>query len=468
MRRRLGWLIVLAAVGAGVMLGGAEDALAYFTTTGSGTVVATTATINPPSNVTVAASGTTVTITWAAASLSSGGAVQGYRVTRSDNAAVCGTPTLVTSLSCTDSSVPAGTYTYTVTAVYQSWTGSATSNSITVLSAPTITSTPVNPSASSSASFRFSGGGASSYQCQLDGGSFSSCASPNSYTGLADGSHTFKVHGVQGSSTGPDATYTWLVDTTRPTQAITLAPGASNAFLSGATLYYKGNTSGGSFKLLDTVSDAGSGPASASFPSIATTGWTHAAETVTTPAGGPYTSSAFTWSANPTNPSSYSVTGADAAGNTTTPTVLTFVSDTIAPTSGALSVNATAASTAGSTSVATNSTSFPIGSRTDYADSGSGLQSSVLTVQSESLSGTTCGAAGSGGPFTSPTTITGTTQPSGIVAGFCYLYRLTGTDNVGNVASISTTVEDDALSFAITTQPSTVTAGTATAPAPSC
>src|SRR5437764_1279271 len=81
---------------------------------------------------------------------------------------------------------PAGTYTYTVTAVYQSWTASGTSSSIGVLSAPTITSMPANPSASGSASFSFSGGGASSYQCQLDGGSFSSCASPNSHTGLAD------------------------------------------------------------------------------------------------------------------------------------------------------------------------------------------------------------------------------------------------------------------------------------------
>ena len=51
--------------------------------------------------------------------------------------------------------------------------------------------------------------------------------------------------------------------------------------------------------------------------------------------------------------------------------------------------------------------------------------------------------AGLGGPFTTATTITGTTQPSGIVGGFCYLYTLTGTDNVGNNASISTTVKVD-------------------------
>ena len=119
--------------------------------------------------------------------------------------------------------------------------------------------------------------------------------------------------------------------------------------------------------------------------------------------------------------------------------------------------------TARPSSQATNSTTFTIGSRADYTDTGSGLNSSVLTVQSESLSGSSCGAPGSGGPFTSATTITGTTQPPGIVAGYCYLYTLTGTDNVGNTAAISATVVDNALSFKVTAQPSSVTAGTATA-----
>jgi hypothetical protein len=267
---------------------------------------------------------------------------------------------------------------------------------------------------------------------------------------------------VAGGSTGPIASYTWTVDTTAPTQAVTLAGGASNAYLSGATVYYDAASSG-SFKLVDAVSDGGSGPASAVFPSIATTGWTHAAEAVTTPSGGSYTSSSFSWNANPSVPAGYSVTGADAAGNTTS-TSLTFVNDSTAPSSGALTVNGTAATAGGSTSSVTNSTNFSIGSRTDYTDAGSGLRSSVLTIQSESLSGSTCGALGSGGPFSSATTIGGTTQPSGIQAGYCYVYTLTGTDNVGNVALVRTTIVDNALSFALSSQPASVTAGVATAP----
>jgi hypothetical protein len=449
-------LLVLA-----VLLTHVSGALAYFSTTGIGTAQATIATINGPSGVTAVQSGSSVTVSWSAATLSTGGAVQGYSVKRSDGTTICGSPTLVTTLSCTDSSVPSGIYTYAVTAVYNSWGSTATSAAFTVLTATTISSKPPSVSNSTSASFSFSGGNGSSYQCQVDGGAYATCTSPTSYSALSQGSHTFNVRAASGSSSGPATSYTWLVDTVPPTQSLALASGASGAYLSGSTLYYKSNAAG-SFKLVDTVSDSGSGPASASFPNIATTGWTHASETITTPSGGPYTSTSFSWTATPTNPATYTVTGADVAGNSSTSS-LTFVSDTTAPAGGALTVNGTAASSSGSTSQATNSTSFTIASRTDYTDSGSGLRSSVLTVQSESLSGTTCSSLGSGGPFTSATTITGSTQPPGIVAGYCYVYTLTGTDNVGNVGSITTTVVDNALSFTVTTQPTSVTAGTATA-----
>jgi large repetitive protein len=210
-----------------VLLAAAVGAWAYFTSTGTGTASASVGSINPPSNVTAQQTGANVVISWNAATLSSGGSLQGYRVKRSDNTTICGSPTLVTSLSCTDTSVASGTYTYAVTAVYNSFTASATSNSITILTVPSIIAKPSNPSATSAPSFSFSGGGGSGYQCQLDGGSFTSCSSPNPYSGLADGSHTFKVHAVQSSSTGPDATYTWTIDTSAP--SITAKPSNPSA-----------------------------------------------------------------------------------------------------------------------------------------------------------------------------------------------------------------------------------------------
>ncbi len=446
-----------------IFLGNGGTALAYFSSTGTGTALARAATIVGGSGVTTSQTGANIAVSWNAATLSSGSPVQGYRVSRSDGASVCGSPALVTSLSCSDPAVPSGTYTYTVAAVYHTWDSSTTSAAVTVLAAPTISSTPPSTSASNSASFSFGGGNGSTYNCQLDGGAYTSCASPAAYSGLAQGLHTFKVLAVQGSSTGSASSYTWTVDTVPPTQSVTLASGAANAYLSGSTLYYKGNAGSGSFRLLDAVSDGGSGPASATFPSMATAGWSHGAETVTTPSGGPFGSSTFSWSANPSVPAGYTVTGTDVAGNTTARS-LAFVNDSIAPASGAVTINGTAATAGGSTSSVTNSTSFSISNRTDYSDAGSGLRSSQLTVQSESLSGSTCGALGSGGPFATATTVTGTTQPSGLQAGYCYVYTLTGADNVGNIASISTTVVDNVLSFAVTIQPSSVGAGVATPP----
>jgi len=74
---------------------------------------------------------------------------------------------------------------------------------------------PGNPS-SSSVTFTFSSeDGLATFECQLDGGGFSVCASPKDYTGLADGSHTFDVR-AKDPSDNVDATpasYTWMVAT---------------------------------------------------------------------------------------------------------------------------------------------------------------------------------------------------------------------------------------------------------------
>jgi hypothetical protein len=186
------------------------------------------------------------------------------------------------------------------------------------------------------------------------------------------------------------------------------------------------------------VTAAGGSPASVSYPDIASTGWSHSAETITT--GNPFVSSAFSWSKGaPSSVVLYSITATDTAGDSGTYGPA-FVDDPSPPSRGALTVNGTTATASGSTSTASG-TGFAINSRTDYTDSTVGIASSVLTVQSETLSGNTCGAPGSGGPFTTPTPITATTQPSGILANYCYLYTLTGTNNVAGTTTVSTTVQ---------------------------
>ena len=82
-----------------------------------------------------------------------------------------------------------------------------------------ITANPADPSSASSADFSFtSTEGGSSFECRLDGGSFASCTSPASYTGLADGSHTLRVRATDaaGNTDSSAAVFTWTVDATAP------------------------------------------------------------------------------------------------------------------------------------------------------------------------------------------------------------------------------------------------------------
>jgi hypothetical protein len=95
-------------------------------------------------------------------------------------------------------------------------TGPAASRSWTVDTAPpntSIDSSPTDPSAPDVA-FAFSSPEAgATFECQLDGGGFSSCSSPVSYTGLSSGSHTFDVRAVDpaGNADQTPASFTWSV-----------------------------------------------------------------------------------------------------------------------------------------------------------------------------------------------------------------------------------------------------------------
>jgi PASTA domain len=83
----------------------------------------------------------------------------------------------------------------------------------------TITSGPSGLTASSDTTFTFTADeSGSTFECSLDGGGFSSCTSPATLNGLADGAHTFDVRATD-SAANTDATPdsgSWTVDTTAP------------------------------------------------------------------------------------------------------------------------------------------------------------------------------------------------------------------------------------------------------------
>ncbi|MCW3016577.1 MAG: OmpA protein, partial [Solirubrobacterales bacterium] len=75
---------------------------------------------------------------------------------------------------------------------------------------------------SKSASFYFSDDEAGvSFLCSLDGSTFAACSSPKSYSGLSQGSHTFRVEAVDaaGNVSAPRS-WTWTVDTVDPARPV--------------------------------------------------------------------------------------------------------------------------------------------------------------------------------------------------------------------------------------------------------
>src|SRR5207237_173382 len=51
------------------------------------------------------------------------------------------------------------------------------------------------------------------FQCALDGAALAACTSPQSYLGVADGSHTFRVQGTDPAGNSGAASYAFTIDT---------------------------------------------------------------------------------------------------------------------------------------------------------------------------------------------------------------------------------------------------------------
>jgi hypothetical protein len=274
----------------------------------------------------------------------------------------------------------------------------------------------------------------------------------NNGTSASPGSETITATDGAGLSQANAGAFSIVKGATATVNSLSLTA-ATGAYLSAGDLYYR-STVAGSFKLVDAFS-APAGPASVTYPAIGQSGWTHNSETVSTPSGGPYTSSAFSWNAQPNSPAGYTISGLDAANNTST-TTITFISDQSPPSGGTISYPT------GLTNVA----SIPI-TTTNGTDSQSGVNtlSGVITRDQAPLNTTTDSCGQFPNTYATTVTLVGGADTS-VTNGYCYQYRYSVSDNVGNASTYTPSsqspvdVDTTPKVTAITSLQSSGTAGT--------
>lgn len=90
----------------------------------------------------------------------------------------------------------------------------------------TITGGPGTYALSGNASFSFNPSETATFECNLDGAGWgTACSSPKSYSGLADGSHTFQVRATDTvGNVGAAASSSWTIDTTVPSTPVLSTP----------------------------------------------------------------------------------------------------------------------------------------------------------------------------------------------------------------------------------------------------
>ena len=456
--------VIVGVVLAGAMISAA--ALAFWTVGGAGSAQAVAAGFGAPNAPSVSVAGSSAVLHWTAASAPGPGTIA-YRVERLDTSGsvwtdACGTSgsAPIMALGCSDTPGD-GTFVWRVTAIFSSWTATGAESSAASIDATpptgsvtapvggtvvkgTVTVSSDSADASSgvaSAQFQTSPAGADSWTDLGGADTAPPYAVTWNTTSFGDGAYDLRVittDNLGNSFTSAPATAV-LVDNTAPVVGVALAPGAAGAYLSAGRIYFKANAAG-SFRLVATVADGGSGAASASFPVLSATGWAHAAETVTTPVNGPYTSGAFTWSSGASAPGTYTLGVADAAGNSASP-ALAFSADSTPP-SGNVTAPLAAASVRGTVNVTSSS-----------ADAGAGVASAQFQF-SPAGAGTwsNLGPADTVTPFAASWDTT--TSTDGL-----YDLRVTTVDNVGNTftsAAVAGVRVDN-----------TAPSGSLTAPAPS-
>ena len=275
---------------------------------------------------------------------------------------------------------------------------------------PTITSSPANPTTATSASFTYSSSGATSYSCKRDSATaFAAC--PNTgitYSGLAEGSHTFQVQAIdkQGRTSSP-ASYTWVIDRTapavssiaradaNPTKAtpvrwtVTFSEAVKN--LTTANFALVKSNLGGTSPTLTSVTSSGSAPSAT---------WT-----VTASTSGATGANDGSLGLNLTSKGSIQDSAGNALGGTVPIAGQAYTFDTTAPTTGAVTIAATGSSPTNSATVSWTVT---------FGEAMTGVAAGNFSLTASGFSGTPAITSVTGsGTMRTVTASTGSGTPAG-------------------------------------------------------
>jgi hypothetical protein len=143
-----------------------------------------------------------------------------------------------------------GTYYWQVRATdatggQSSWTATRSFTLDTTLPVTTITAKPATITNATSANLSFGSSEAgTTFKCKLDDRALAACTSPAGYSGLGEGTHTFRVDATDLAGNTSSASYSWTVDTTPP--VTTIADGPHNATSETDPRLIFGSSEGGS------------------------------------------------------------------------------------------------------------------------------------------------------------------------------------------------------------------------------
>jgi hypothetical protein len=378
-------------------------------------------------------SGSDVTLNWAAATTAGGSAVGGYTVSRY-SVSTGGTPTAatggcsgtVTALTCTEQSVPDGTWYYTVTPKIALWAGAESARrSVTV---DTVTPVTTDNSASiGSGWFNVTktvtltptdtgGSGVAATYYTTDGSTPTTSSSQGTSVVLStDGVYTVKYFSVDtvGNTESVKTAGTAIhIDKTNPTPATLTIP----SFIKNGQALTNAATD-------PTVNGVSSGVASVSYYYCSGASCTPGILIGTSSTGPNYS---VTWSTQPAD-GAYRVQAVvtDVAGNTGSSSIVSTTVDNTAPAGGSVSYTNGYFTTASVSVALANGT-----------DGGSGINTATTQLQRASTT-LTNGSCGTFGSFTN----VGSAGPSSpyadtsVISGNCYQYEYVVSDNAGNTAT---------------------------------